>query len=435
MGIRYLWIDSLCIQQDSRDDWSRESQTMHLVYSNSWCNLAATGAKDSSVGLFLDRDPSLVLPFQAGVWAWEDESISKPHTIFRTDTWNTYVYNSVLEQRGWVLQERTLSPRQLHFTKAGVFWECQCLNATEYHPAGLPEVYTDEHLRFYKTFTGRLEAFQSSRARIADERRSEEMSWIHDSWCAIVESYSRAKLTKSEDRPIAIAGLAMKMQLALGDDYVAGLWRSRLVTQLYWSVDEPRRAHPFGGLGRPRPLIAPTWSWTSTMLPVKMFTQNPACLDIDMAEVRDVQESHVAEDNWGDLAGRRRLRLYTIPWIARSGGVESYDNSVHFITFPMLEGPYETFGYAVLDEAIDPAEVDARPFVCAPLTYYDGPFVRMQGILLRETVENSGVYERVGSWSSKDRAGRAKAAKLWFQKLKSMTTDEKAKVYQELVIV
>jgi hypothetical protein len=40
LGIRYLWIDSLCIVQDSPGDWARESSAMSKVYSNGYCNIA-----------------------------------------------------------------------------------------------------------------------------------------------------------------------------------------------------------------------------------------------------------------------------------------------------------------------------------------------------------------------------------------------------------
>lgn len=32
LGLRYLWIDSLCIIQDSSSDWKAEAATMHEVY-------------------------------------------------------------------------------------------------------------------------------------------------------------------------------------------------------------------------------------------------------------------------------------------------------------------------------------------------------------------------------------------------------------------
>jgi hypothetical protein len=42
LGVEYLWIDALCILQDSKEDWELESATMGKVYGNGLCNLAAT---------------------------------------------------------------------------------------------------------------------------------------------------------------------------------------------------------------------------------------------------------------------------------------------------------------------------------------------------------------------------------------------------------
>lgn len=45
---RFLWIDSLCIIQDSEEDWQIESAMMEYVYGHSLLNIAAT---DSSSGI------------------------------------------------------------------------------------------------------------------------------------------------------------------------------------------------------------------------------------------------------------------------------------------------------------------------------------------------------------------------------------------------
>jgi hypothetical protein len=51
LGVRYLWIDSLCIVQDSEEDWRLQAAEMGSIYRHSWCNIAATGAKDGRDGL------------------------------------------------------------------------------------------------------------------------------------------------------------------------------------------------------------------------------------------------------------------------------------------------------------------------------------------------------------------------------------------------
>lgn len=58
LGLRYLWIDSLCILQDSAQDWETELSNMGSIYRHAYINIAASSARDSSGGLFLDRDTS-----------------------------------------------------------------------------------------------------------------------------------------------------------------------------------------------------------------------------------------------------------------------------------------------------------------------------------------------------------------------------------------
>src|SRR5207248_2982479 len=55
LRVRYLWIDSLCIIQDDRDDWAKESPKMGLIYTNAILTIAASAARDSSCGLFSHR--------------------------------------------------------------------------------------------------------------------------------------------------------------------------------------------------------------------------------------------------------------------------------------------------------------------------------------------------------------------------------------------
>jgi hypothetical protein len=57
LGLEFLWVDALCILQDSAEDWLHEAESMGDIYRGSVLTLAALGAADSSVGLFASRDP------------------------------------------------------------------------------------------------------------------------------------------------------------------------------------------------------------------------------------------------------------------------------------------------------------------------------------------------------------------------------------------
>ena len=62
LGYRYLWIDSLCIIQDSDEDWKHESAVMGQIYGHSDCTIAATGSADSNGGCFVTRNPLELQP-------------------------------------------------------------------------------------------------------------------------------------------------------------------------------------------------------------------------------------------------------------------------------------------------------------------------------------------------------------------------------------
>lgn len=57
MGLEYIWIDSLCILQDSDDDWRYESMRMSNVYQNGLFNVAATAASDGKRACFTPETP------------------------------------------------------------------------------------------------------------------------------------------------------------------------------------------------------------------------------------------------------------------------------------------------------------------------------------------------------------------------------------------
>ena len=117
---RYLWIDSLCIIQDSKEDWQSESGLMRHVYKNAWLNIAATAAADSSSGLFVDRKPLLVSTGAVSI-SWEGNLPTGMFYFFLRDFWEDEVGRAPLNRRAWVVQERFLSRRNLHFGSRGLF--------------------------------------------------------------------------------------------------------------------------------------------------------------------------------------------------------------------------------------------------------------------------------------------------------------------------
>jgi hypothetical protein len=213
LGVRYLWIDSLCIVQDSPEDWQDEPSMMNLVYKNSLCTIAATEATEFHHGLFKNRDASSLAYFKV---LFTPEDRSKSYCCFY-DRWQDVCEKKPLSQRGWVVQERLLSPRTIHFATP-VFWECRELIACETYPNGLD----------WRRMAGTHKIW--STMRIKQENL--------DKWNIVVRNFSMCALTRSEDKLVAISGVVKALQPVFQDEYLAGLWRKQLLPGLLWRVEK-----------------------------------------------------------------------------------------------------------------------------------------------------------------------------------------------------
>jgi hypothetical protein len=107
IGIRYIWIDSLCIIQGEHSDFHSEGQLMHKVYRNSYCNIAAADSVDSKGGIFRTRNPVDILP---GKYEGDGSSAmfgTKAWRVVPEDLWEAELLGSSIYTRGWVFQGKS----------------------------------------------------------------------------------------------------------------------------------------------------------------------------------------------------------------------------------------------------------------------------------------------------------------------------------------
>ncbi|KAF4825353.1 Serine/threonine-protein kinase Nek7 [Colletotrichum tropicale] len=118
LSYRFLWIDSLCIVQDDLEDWENEAASMEQVFSSANVTIAASSSPSSEEGFLSvkrDQTASVTVRTPSNGTGFICKSI---------DTFHRDVESSVLNNRGWVFQERALSRRTIHFTSSQVYWEC-----------------------------------------------------------------------------------------------------------------------------------------------------------------------------------------------------------------------------------------------------------------------------------------------------------------------
>jgi hypothetical protein len=123
LGFRYIWIDSLCIIQDSRDDWHKESVAMDRVYLNGVLNLAATGYRNGQEGLLRFTEPREIMPPKIDCAKFN--SHSPKYSVFSSFDWNREVTRAPLNQRGWVCQEQVMASLYLFFSLLSAQFKCR----------------------------------------------------------------------------------------------------------------------------------------------------------------------------------------------------------------------------------------------------------------------------------------------------------------------
>lgn len=146
LGERYLWVDSLCINQDSAAT-SKDLHVMHHIYANSVICLMAMAGTDAAHGLrgikgvsSAPRDPNQVILDIAGgeklAWTqWPPDS----YPVRENDARQGSAYS----ERGWTFQEYIFAQRRLVFTDGPLRWIC---NSSEYAEESLERLtHTDFH--------------------------------------------------------------------------------------------------------------------------------------------------------------------------------------------------------------------------------------------------------------------------------------------------
>ncbi|KAH7121695.1 heterokaryon incompatibility protein-domain-containing protein [Dactylonectria macrodidyma] len=288
LGVRYLWIDSLCIIQDSAEDWEMEASSMAAVYRNSWVTVAGTCSSSSSSGCYrsdqgvnvqapaADGDDPLAVLFPAATKLRQEIRLNLRFKFQHPEKGRFSYQHTVqpfpLLTRAWVYQERLLSPRVLHFGPQEVFWECmqdvdcECGSmkwSNAQNMGGYMNRDTSNELPDKISHYAALHIGKTS-ARVDDTKRKEKLL---SRWADMVGDYTSRALTFPTDRLPALSGIAAEMVDALGMKYCAGLWEETLPLGLLWERQDSGDVPPF--VTEPR--VAPSWSWATLNCPVRFL--------------------------------------------------------------------------------------------------------------------------------------------------------------------
>ncbi|KAH6668845.1 heterokaryon incompatibility protein-domain-containing protein [Halenospora varia] len=307
-GIKYIWIDSLCIIQGDKADWLVESVQMYQVYRSSYCNISATAAKDSSYGLYAERNPhhlwqeEVQLNMQRDRDSTNLEAPIQRCNIVDPSLWERKVDAAPVNTRAWVLQERLLAPRVLHFCDDQIAWECNELDASEVATNGIENLELKsgairDRVRFKDLVSPNNNLTTTSTSEEEISHRA------HENWKRIVERYSQTNLTNPQDKLIALAGIAELLSTQIRVPYVAGMWNNKYFTsQLLWRVEIQYKNGKFSYPSkRPKQYRAPSFSWFAIDAPQGIKcgeTQDESALSIKTVDV-DIQPQPEPNSEFG----------------------------------------------------------------------------------------------------------------------------------------
>jgi hypothetical protein len=148
LGYQYLWIDSLCIIQDSPEDWRAESVKMGSTYKNCALNISADAASGAFGGMFracdrdgITKDAALRLPCRSSRHGVSGNSYvnQRPRRYEGESTEEMLLGKNIIQTRAWVFQESRLSPRRVRYAARQIAWSCRSVDLTEEEPFESPE--------------------------------------------------------------------------------------------------------------------------------------------------------------------------------------------------------------------------------------------------------------------------------------------------------
>lgn len=323
LGFRYLWIDSLCIVQDSKSDWETESQKMGRIYTNAALTLAAAAATSSEGGMLTKSYlPVSTEKLNPKNWFMTD-STGRSHIVFAKDNasstetetnfssltccikldrndeqwsiildpltefsdleenWFRCTVLGPLALRGWCLQEKLLSRRILYYGNRQIYWQCASARKAadgEDVPvsAARSQANMGNDVSDWPDVLSLRKLHREAMDSGSFEQRQVVETKIYKTWHNVLFLYINRRLTFNSDRLPGLAGMATLIQGLTNDQYVAGFWLGYLHVSLLWTAtksvlkeDAPRviadryeREKPEWENENSR-LSGPSWSWCS----------------------------------------------------------------------------------------------------------------------------------------------------------------------------
>lgn len=293
LDIRYLWVDSLCIIQDSDEDKVHELSRMRNVYRDSYVTIVAASAGRVSDGFLQTRENYVA-----------DEAVELPFVLpDGTGTGTVYFCDrkdppeEPVNMRGWCMQELFLSPRVLLFASHTLQYRCMKITAN---------IGGADNVDWNSALWLEPDPIRSFLPLDTPERTKK----LREAWRVAVKNYTSRAISVPGDKLIALAALAEEYHDVIQTSYIAGLWEGTLLADLLWSRDTDSEA-----MSRPEYYRAPSWSWAAIDGQISMWDALSA-----QEEIQDILPSR-KKDYLASVAGTEEIYQDPFENVEESGYV------------------------------------------------------------------------------------------------------------------
>lgn len=298
LRVRYLWIDCLCIQQDEDStDWEEQSQEMGHIYGNSWLTICTPASSCCLEGFLahIDRRARAIQIDYVSEESWHAQGALSLRLLTHNGSFESPKLDGLVKMspiirdlecsrwstRGWVFQERVLSPRLLYFGARMIHFQHGNLVVSEDG--------SSMHWDFFGLSSFMSDCFSTNLLRQL-ETIQRQGPFITDFWYRLVSIISRLHFTDPRDIFPAVAGVVRKMRGFTKYRYLAGLWEEDLCCGLLWTPylqvfkgPQSERApiclrHLLRRIQRSENWIAPSWSWARTWSRLRFMITNQSSM-------------------------------------------------------------------------------------------------------------------------------------------------------------
>lgn len=337
IGIRYLWVDALCIVQDDPGKL-QQIKNMHHVYAGAALTIIAASGDNANTGLPGARHES---SGQRHTFLKSRDLIIIKESLDLDDKLTTAYWAT----RAWTFQEFLLSLRTLIFTSGVVYFSCP-------HGVRSEDVASPPHESEF-TYYGAL------RRSGFEFRRGGQLNWT--TYAEVASSFTARNLTNETDRMPAFLALSTVMgdELFGGVPLVSGLPFAALDAALLWrrclGCDTCKNAgHALerrGGFQHDYPRdpieLPPSWSWAGWKGHIQysqfiLFDENPSRSIVPRVRWLDADDSAEAEAEPSQIRTWTPLKqIDPDVWESNQGGfTRKGDNSGMVYSQPIEENHF-----------------------------------------------------------------------------------------------